>query len=48
MTTKILVTQITVPAGTTQGQVLQVGANNTVTTAVTSGETVHPFLLSLL
>jgi hypothetical protein len=49
MTTKVLVTQLTVdPSTATQGQSLslQVGANNTVITAVT--ETTHPFLLSLL
>jgi hypothetical protein len=47
MTTKVLVTQLTVPQGTPQGQILQVGANNTVTTAVTSSsDEVDSFLLA--
>ena len=49
MTTKIFVSQLTVqPSTATQGQDLsfQVGANNTVITAVTSGQSTHPFMLS--
>jgi hypothetical protein len=49
MTTKVLVTQLTVPTGTPVGPLtLQVTANNTVTIAATVSTDTHPFLLSLL